>query len=137
MHRSGDEVLVVTRSLDDITSRLPEVVDVVRALDVEQVVLDGEALTIDEAGRPRPFQETASRTALAAGDVSVAVTPYFFDVLHLDGRDLLDSPGHERAAVLDALVPVEHRVPRVVTSDPEVAEAFAARYWLPVTRASS
>ena len=125
VHRSGDEVLVVTRSLDDITSRLPEVVAVVRALDVEQVVLDGEALTIDEAGRPRPFQETASRTALASGDVSVAVTPYFFDVLHLDGRDLLDSPGHERAAVLDAVVPVEHRVPRVVTADAEVAEAFA------------
>ncbi|WP_139978457.1 ATP-dependent DNA ligase [Nocardioides litoris] len=117
------EVLVVTRSLDDITARLPEVVEVVRALPVTSVVLDGEVLALADDGRPRPFQETASRTAMGEG---VRVTPYFFDVLHLDGRDLIDSPGHERAAALEALVPAEHRVPRLVTSDPEAAEAFVA-----------
>jgi DNA ligase-1 len=55
-----------------------------------------------------------------------AVTPYFFDVLHLDGRDLLDSPASERAAALERLVPVEHRVPRVVTAEVAVAEEFLA-----------
>ncbi len=123
VHRRGDEVVVATRSLDDITDRLPEVVDVVRSLAAREVVLDGEGLALDEEGRPRPFQETASRTAQSAG---VAVTPYFFDVLHLDGRDLLDAPLSERLAVLDALVPEEHRVPRVVTDDVAAAEAFAA-----------
>jgi DNA ligase-1 len=122
VHRRGDDVLVATRSLDDITARLPEVVDVVRALPAETVVLDGEALALDDAGRPRPFQETASRAAMAEG---VHVTPYFFDVLHLDGTDLLDQPGHERAAVLERLVPEQHRVPRLVTDSPEAAEAFA------------
>src|SRR5690606_22610090 len=73
--------------------------------------------------RPMAFQDTASRTAQAAG---VAITPHFFDVLHIDGRDLLDSPGHERLAALDALVPEQHRVRRLVTSDPAAAEAFAA-----------
>ncbi len=122
VHRRGDDVLVATRSLDDITARLPEVVSVVRALPAESVVLDGEALALDDAGRPRPFQETASRAAMAEG---VHVTPFFFDVLHLDGTDLLDQPGHERAAVLDRLVPEQHRVPRLVTDSPEEAEAFA------------
>ncbi len=60
VHRDGDAVLVVTRSLDDITGRLPEVVDVARALPASSFVLDGEALALDETGRPRPFQETAS-----------------------------------------------------------------------------
>ncbi|GAA1910470.1 ATP-dependent DNA ligase [Nocardioides lentus] len=125
VHRDGDEVLVATRSLDDITARLPEVVEVVRALPARRVVLDGEAIALDAEGRPRPFQETASRTASAHEEGAVAVTPYFFDLLHLDGRDLLDSPGGERLDVLDALVPEAHRVPRLVTTDPDAAEAFA------------
>jgi DNA ligase-1 len=98
----GDEIVVATRSLDDITARLPEVVEVVRSLPGGDLVLDGEALALDDDGRPRPFQETASRTAMSDG---VAVTPYFFDVLHADGRDLLDAPGAERLERLDALVP--------------------------------
>lgn len=122
VHRRGDEVLVATRSLDDITHRLPEVVAVARALPAESFVLDGEALALDESGRPRPFQETASRTAMGEG---VEVTPYFFDLLHLDGRDLLDSPGHERSAALGALVPERHLVRRLLTDSPEEAEAFA------------
>ena len=98
MHRRGDEVLVATRSLEDITDRLPEVVAVARALPASDFVLDGEVLALDDQGRPRPFQETASRTAMTEG---VHLTPYFFDLLHLDGRDLVDSPGSERLAALD------------------------------------
>lgn len=122
VHRREDEVLITTRSLDDITARLPEVVDIVRALPVSSVVLDGEALALDGNGRPRAFQDTASRTAQSTG---VVVTPYFFDILHLDGDDLLDRPLEERVAVLDALVPPAHRVPRLVTDDAGAADDFA------------
>jgi DNA ligase 1 len=126
VHRRGDQIVIATRSLDDITARLPEVVDVVRGLPADDLVLDGEALALDDDGRPRPFQETASRTAQASsGSAGVVVTPYFFDVLHADGRDLLDATGAERLEVLDAIVPEEHRVPRLVTDDPAAAEAFA------------
>jgi DNA ligase-1 len=125
VHRHGDEIAIATRSLDDITERLPEVVEVVRSLPGGDLVLDGEAIALDEGGRPRPFQETASRTAMTMSQGGVAVTPYFFDVLHADGRDLLDSTGTERLAVLDAIVPGEYRVPRLVTDDPVAAEAFA------------
>jgi DNA ligase-1 len=126
VHRSGDDVLIATRSLDDITSRLPEVVTLVRALPVSELVLDGEAIALDDEGRPRPFQETASRTATALvdGQTPVAVTAYFFDLLHLDGRDLLDAPGSERHAALTELVPPEALVPRVVTDDLETAQRF-------------
>lgn len=125
VHRDGDEVLIVTRSLDDITNRLPEVVALARSLVAESFVLDGEALALGPDGRPRPFQETASRTG-SHGESEVVVTPYFFDVLHLDGRDLLDSPGHERAAALESLVPAENRVAQLTTSDADEAETFAA-----------
>jgi DNA ligase-1 len=121
VHRSGDQVRIATRSLDDITDRLPEVVEIARALPASEFVLDGEALALDEQGRPRAFQDTASRTAQTGG---VVVTPYFFDLLHLSGRDLLDQPATERLAALDDLVPAPHRVSRLVTGDQAEAEHF-------------
>lgn len=128
VHRVGDHVQIATRSLDDITSRLPGLVDFARSLPAESFVLDGEALSVDAEGRPRAFQDTASSTSRhEANDANEAgvVAPYFFDLLHLDGRDLLDSPGSQRTALLDALVPESARVPRLVTADAEVAETFA------------
>jgi len=124
VHRHGDDVIVATRSLEDITARLPEVVQVARALPARTFVLDGEVLALDDQGRPRPFQETASRTAMSEG---VHLTPYFFDLLHLDGTDLLDSPGADRLEALTGLVPPEHLVPRLVTGDVAEAESFVSQ----------
>ena len=128
VHRSGDDVRVYTRSLDDITDRLTDVAEVARSLPSSGFVLDGEAMTLDESGRPRPFQETASRTATRSGLLDavdqVAVTPYFFDLLHHEGTDLLDLPLHERLDHLDALVPTAYRVPRLVTDDPSAGQEF-------------
>ncbi|MET0448266.1 MAG: ATP-dependent DNA ligase, partial [Aeromicrobium sp.] len=88
----------------------------------DTVVLDGEVLALGPDGRPRPFQETASRTASQTG---VELTPSFFDILHLDGRDLLDSPTSSRLETLASVVPERYRVPRLVTADVAEAEAFA------------
>jgi DNA ligase-1 len=128
IHRAGDEVSIYTRSLDDVTSRLPEVVAAVRALPVSALVADGEAIALRPDARPHPFQVTASRF----GKKTVAVdqlplSAFIFDVLHVDGRDLLDAPTSERLAVLDAIVPQQERVDRLVTSDPEAAQAFLER----------
>jgi DNA ligase-1 len=124
VHRSGDDVGVYTRSLDDVTARMPEVVQIVRALPVREVVLDGEAMMIDTDGRPRPFQETASRAATRNG-VQV-LSPYFFDLLHLDGQDLLDAPGRQRWAALADGVPAPLLVARrFVGTAEEAAGAYA------------
>jgi DNA ligase-1 len=126
VHRSGDDVGVFSRSLDDITARMPEVVAAVRALPVREIVLDGEAMAVDAAGRPRPFQETASRAATRGAAVTV-LTPYFFDMLHLDGADLLDAPGRERWAAIAGAVPAPLLVGRTAVATPaEAADAFAA-----------
>ena len=91
VHRAGDDVRVFTRNLADITHRLPEVVEVVRRMPVRDVILDGETLSLDEDGGPRPFQETMSRFGAEAARETL-LHPWFFDVLHVDGRDLLDEP---------------------------------------------
>ncbi|MFC0682091.1 ATP-dependent DNA ligase [Lysobacter korlensis] len=128
VHRDGEDVRVYTRSLDDITDRVPELVAVVRGLPVDVVVLDGEAVALDPDGRPRLFQETAARSATSDAELAAAtaLTPFFFDVLHVDGRDLFSVPLIERLAVLDR-VASGHVVERVVTADAAAAEkAFAA-----------
>ena len=122
VHRDGDDVHVFTRSLDEITDRVPELVEVVRSLPVRAVVLDGEALALLPDGRPAPFQVTASRAATRSGGSAVPLTPWFFDVLHVDGEDLLGLPLSDRVAALERVVPDRWRVPRALDG----FEAFAA-----------
>jgi DNA ligase-1 len=126
VHADGDDVAVFSRSLDVLTARMPEVVAVVQALPVRRVVLDGEALALDAQGRPRPFQETSGRAATRAR-TAIRLSPYFFDILHLDGVDLLDMPLAERVDALTQAVPEDHLVARTTaTTADDVAEALAA-----------
>ncbi|MBQ0962220.1 MULTISPECIES: ATP-dependent DNA ligase [Streptomyces] len=133
VHRDGGTVRVYTRTLDDITDRLPEVTDAALALPGERFVLDGEAISLDASGRPRSFQETAgrvgSRTDVATAARAVPVSAVFFDALSVDGRDLLDLPLTERHAELARLVPEPLRVRRTLVHGPEdtgAAEEFLA-----------
>lgn len=119
VHRDGDAVQVWTRTLREITSAVPELVELVRGLPCRSVVLDGETLALRDDGRPRPFQETMSRFGAAEADERL-LQPFFFDCLHLDGADLLDAPLSER---LDALERVAgaHRMPGAVRPSPDEA----------------
>lgn len=128
VHRAGEVVTVYTRSLDDVTARLPEVVEATLALPVRDLIADGEAIALRPDNRPHRFQVTASRFArsvdVAANQAAQPLSVFFFDILHRDGVDLLDAPTTERLAVLDALVPAQQRVDRLVTSDAAAASAF-------------
>lgn len=126
VHRDGDDIRLYTRTLDDITDRLPEVTESARELAGSRFILDGEVIALDERGRPRSFQETAgrvgSRVDVATAAEAVPVSPVYFDALSVDGRDLLDLPFAERHAELARLVPEPMRVRRTVVSGPEDAE---------------
>jgi len=124
VHRDGPDVRVYTRSLADMTHRVPEVVAVARALPVNQVVLDGESLALDSDSRPRAFQDTMSRFGADAPREQL-LRPYFFDVLHVDGVDLLDRPLAERLDVLER-VAADWRVPGVLTADGSAGEQVLA-----------
>lgn len=128
IHRSGDEVTVYTRSLDDVTARLPEVVEATLALPVRDLIADGEAIALRPDNSPHRFQVTASRFGRSV-DVAKAravqpLSVFFFDILHRDGADLLDAPTAERLAALDTLVPAAQRVDRLVTADAAEAARF-------------
>ena len=130
VHRRGDEVRIWTRNLNEVTGRLGEVADAVRGLPVHSVALDGEILGLADDLGPAAFQDTMGRvgtrgtgesTPSRGETVKVQVRPMFFDALHLDGRDLLDEPLEVRLGCL-AEAAADHRVPGVVTADPEEAE---------------
>lgn len=128
IHRANDQVRIYTRSLDDVTARLPEVVEATLALPVRDLVADGEAIALCPDNRPQRFQVTASRFGrsvdVAAARATQPLSVFFFDILHRDGTDLLEAPTTERLAALDALVPARHRVDRLITSDPTDAANF-------------
>ncbi|MGH3320678.1 MAG: ATP-dependent DNA ligase [Streptosporangiaceae bacterium] len=128
VHRDGSDVRVFSRSLDDITARVPEVAEAALALPVRAIVLDGEVLALGDDGRPYPFQVTSGRVSnrrdVEAVRTSHPLTPFVFDILHADGDDLLGRPGRERYAVLARFAPDGLRTPRVVTDDAEDARDF-------------
>lgn len=134
VHRDGDDVRIYTRSLDEITARLPEVAELARSLPGERFILDGEVMGRSPDGRPVPFQEIASRVGsrldVAAARRTLPVDAYFFDVLAAGDAVLLDLPVRERYEVLAALVPQAARVRRLVVEDPAgqaaAAEEFSA-----------
>jgi DNA ligase-1 len=136
IHKRGGEVRLFTRSLDDVTARLRHVAAEVAGWPPTSLVADGEILWFafaggDEAARPLPYQETASRFARGASDELPVSTErasiFLFDLLHLDGVDLLDRPNAERRAALEGLVTSAKVVDRIVTSDASEAQAFFAR----------
>ena len=127
-HISGDgdkTIRLFTRTLDDITARLPEVVAALAALPVRSAVFDGELIALRPDGRPYPFQDTSARAASdAAPENPVPLSVFLFDVLHLDGTDLIDLPDEQRHEALAKVVPAAMLMPRLVTGDADEATAF-------------
>jgi DNA ligase-1 len=120
VHRDGSSIGVFTRTLREITARVPELVAVVADLPCRSVVLDGESLALDDSGRPRPFQESMSR--FGSETHALLLRPFFFDCLHLDGVDLIDEPLTVRIEALER-VAAGYRIPTLL--DPTPAEAAA------------
>jgi DNA ligase 1 len=127
-HRRGPDVRLFTRNLNDVTDRLPGVVDTVRAMPGGDLVLDGEAMGVLDDGAPQRFQDTmgdfGADGALGRGG---GLRAFFFDVLHVDGTSVTDEALSVRRELLHATVPAESRLPSIVTADVAEAEAFLRR----------
>ncbi len=134
IHRQGPQVWVFTRTLDDITERVPEIVEIALALNIESAVIDGEAIALRQDMRPYPFQVTSARVATQSATAgteaeaarSVPLTAFLFDLLHVDGQDLIDQPAGDRFGRLASIVPGRLLIPRIVTSDAAQATEFFA-----------
>ncbi len=131
LHKSGGDVRIFTRRLNDVTPALPEIVEAVQALPVREIILDGEAIALSAGGSPLPFQVTMSRFSSRLDverlRVERPLSPFFFDCLYLDGAALIDEPAAERFAALGDCLPSALRLDQMVTEEPEQASAFLER----------
>lgn len=128
LHKSGDDVRIFTRRLNDVTTALPEIVEAARVLPIREIILDGEAIALDPGGAPLPFQVTMSRFGsrldLERLRAETPLSPFFFDCLYLDGQSMIDEPAVERFAALADCLPGDLRLDRIATEQPEQAASF-------------
>jgi DNA ligase-1 len=126
VHRSGRDVAIYTRNLRDITDSLTEVVDSALEFGASRFILDGESLLMGPGGLPEAFQDSMSRFGSSPGDRRSDLSAFFFDCLHLEGEDLIDSPLRERRSALESFVPESAVVGSILTDDPNEADQFFA-----------
>src|ERR1700753_3652557 len=113
VHLKDGAARLFTRTLDEITDRLPDVVAELSGLPARDAVLGGEALALREDGRPHPCQVTASRSSRRTAEEAAGLSAFLFDIVHLDGEDLIDRPGAERFEALARVVPERLRMARL------------------------
>jgi DNA ligase-1 len=118
LHINEGEVRIYTRNLNEVTDRIPHVVELARSFPCASAVLDGEMLGFfGDGNEPQPFQDTMATFGADAPDQpATGLRPFFFDLMYLDGASLIDAPLLERAEALGRLVG-DHQIPRIVTSD--------------------
>ncbi len=128
VHKLGDDVRVYTRRLNDVSHACPEVVESIRALDVDSIILDGEAIALKKDGRPYPFQVTMRRFGrrldVGAMRKALPLTSVYFDCLYLEGESLIDRGAEERFQKLSSVLPENLVIQRIVTKDVEEAKRF-------------
>lgn len=128
VHRDDDRVAIYTRNLNDVTDRLPEVVELVRRLNAKRLILDGEVIALAPDGRPLSFQDTMRRFGrrldIDALRAELPLTPFFFDLLLHNEDEIIDRPLEERLSLLDHLLPDAARVPRLTTDNQDDAKRF-------------
>jgi DNA ligase-1 len=105
MHKEGDRVVLYSRDLNEVTASFPEVVASAGAVP-HDVLLDGELLAFKD-GVVLPFFELQHRLGrkVVSAELLAEVPVIFvaFDLLYLDGRNLLTEPLRERRRLLEAL----------------------------------
>jgi DNA ligase-1 len=128
VHKRADDVRIYTRTLNEVSAALPEILDAVRGVNARELVLDGEAIALGASGRPHPFQVTMRRFGRKLDVEQVRrelpISAFFFDCLYVDGRSIADLSTRERVLALYDAVPAALRMPRIITSQPAVAQAF-------------
>ena len=128
VHKAGDEVRVYTRNLNDVTERVPEIVEIVRGSSHQNLILDGEAIALRPDGSPLSFQLTMRRFGtkleVDAMRAEIPVSVFFFDCLLRDDAALVDAPASERFLALEDAVPRDTLIPRLVTADTGAAAEF-------------
>lgn len=132
IHKRGDEVKIFSRRLSDVTTSLPEIVELVqRGAKAEEILLDGEVVAVDKEGRPLPFQDLMRRFKrihdIEGLKSAIPIKLYLFDVLYLNGKPLIDYTYEERWDILSKICSKDILARRIISTNTGEAEGFLNR----------
>ncbi|MEM2925332.1 MAG: ATP-dependent DNA ligase [Methanocellales archaeon] len=130
IHKQGEKVAIYSRKLEDVTSSLPDVVELLKSIDAKEVILDGEVIAIASNGKPRPFQDILKRFRRKFDVLEMAaqipLSLKLFDILYIDGRSLIDLSLRERRKILENILRASSReisiAEQFITSSKEEVE---------------
>lgn len=132
IHKQGQHVEIFSRGLANITPSIPEIVDLaLKSINASNVIVEGEVVAVNKAGRPMPFQELMRRFRRTS-DVretmsQVPVRLFLFDILYLAGNAVLDLPMTERRRLLGETCAKELLTPMLVTDNIDEAKEFFSK----------
>ncbi|MFP4654400.1 MAG: ATP-dependent DNA ligase [Methanohalobium sp.] len=129
IHKKKDEVNIFSRKLENVTNSLPDIVESVKnQLNADTAIIDGEAVAIDEDGRPRAFQDILRRFRrkydVLSTSKEIPIILNMFDLMYLNGDSYIDLPLKQRRDMLGNIIENTKSIKvdkQVMTS--EVAEA--------------
>lgn len=127
IHKEGDNITLFSRRLENITNSLPDIVEAVKDnVSAESAILDSEAVAIDKNGRPRAFQDILKRFRrkydVHATAREIPLILNLFDIMYLNGEELLDIPLVQRREKLKSCVKNGDKInvdDQYLTDDPE------------------
>jgi DNA ligase 1 len=129
IHKLQNTVKIYSRRLSDVTESLPDIVELTKTqIDATSFLIEGEVVAVSRGGKPLPFQELMRRFRrvhdISALQREIPLRLYLFDVLFLEGEELIDKPYSERWRRLANLAPSSLLAPRIVTSERKDVERF-------------
>lgn len=131
VHKSGHKIKVFSRALHDVTAAVPEVVELIQAIDCHNLILDGEVIALKGDGSPHPFQSTMRRfgrkLTIESSRSALPLSVYFFDCLLFNDADLTAFSAEKRWDIMAKQLPSDVLIPRLITENLARAEAFLAK----------
>jgi DNA ligase-1 len=128
------KVTIFSRHLEVMTDKYPDLVALVpkiRGEGVSSFILEGEVVAVDrESGDLKPFQTLANRARkeVVIGAVTIDVCLFAFDLMYLNGEELLNRPFRERRSLLRSLfVEIPHHFTWVKSLDATSADVEAVQ----------
>jgi DNA ligase-1 len=131
-HKDGDEVMLFSRRLENITSQYPDIVKIIReSIIPNKVIIEAECVAVDtETGEMKPFQELMHRRRKHGIQEAAEENPvslFVFDVLYVDGKDLTLETYPIRHEILQSLTKEHNHVKTakyILTENSDELERF-------------
>jgi DNA ligase-1 len=129
IHRKNAKIRIFSRRLTNVTTSLPDIVEVVKTrIACPEFLIEGEVVALGENRKPLPFQDLMRRFRrvheVESMTKEIPLQLFLFDVIYRDGRLLIDKTYEERWILLQEITPRELLATRVVTGDQEVAKSM-------------